>query len=659
MMDVQIGSLCGVAPMIGLTAKLSRIMIAAWLVSVAASPAFAAITADQRAKVAAVGRDLAAVEALVKVKKYREAAAGVEKAHAALAQLIASGDAELLRTVEPLKKRLVELHTTLSLEGIALAPLKLERPPITKPAGKKPAVKKPSVKKPVTTAPAKTDGSVSFVKQVAPTLVAKCSRCHIDDAKGKFSMATFAALRKGSEAGVVFFPRKSQGSRIVEVIETGDMPRAGGKVTKDELAVLAKWIDEGAMFDGPNLNAPLKQLVGNVVPAAKEQPKLEIVQATGQETSSYARDVASIIAAKCLNCHGTQQPRANFSMADFARFLSGGTSGPPIVPGKPAESLLIRKLRGQAGDRMPLRQPPLADDVIAGIEKWIAEGAKFDGGSPQSPTEQVVALYIAQHASHEELSAKRAVQAQAQWRLALPGDDRKPTVVQTDALLLLGTFTDAELKEIAAAAEKQTSKIANLMRAPADKPLVKGRVTLYAFDKRYDYSEFGQMVEKRQLPPVWRGHWKFDVVSAYACIVVPRNDEHPIDNLLAQQLSAVYVASQGNVPRWFAEGAGRAIAAAIDPRDKRTKAWDGAIGGILAAAPAPDAFTGTALAPEEADILAYGFVRDLRPTNANFRKLLESLRSGAPFDRAFAQVYRTPPQQAAQAWGRRAAGRGK
>jgi hypothetical protein len=610
----------------------------------------AAITADQRAKIAAAGRDVAAAERLAKERKFKEAALPLEKAHAVLADLIPKADSELLRVVEPLKKRLIDLHTTLSLEGLTLEPLKLDAP-----AGKKLDSKKPDPKKP----DPKAGGRVSFVTQVAPMLVGKCARCHIDKSEGKFSMASFAALQKGSEAGVVYFPRKSQGSRIVEVIETGDMPRGGAKVTRDELTALAKWIDEGAMFDGPNINAPLRQLVGNVVPATKEQPKLEIVQATGKESTSYSRDVAAVFATKCLNCHGTQQPRANFSMADFARFLNGGNGGPPIVPGKPAESLLVRKLRGQAGERMPLRQPPLPDDVITKIEKWIAEGARFDGDSPQSPTEQVVALYMAKHASHEELSAKRAIAAQGQWRLALPGDDRKPSVLETDALLLLGTLDEAELKEIAAAAEKQMAKVATTLRAAADKPLVKGRLTLFAFDKRYDYTEFGQMVEKRQLPAVWRGHWKYDVVSAYLCIVVPRNEEYPIDGLLAQQLAALYVASQGNVPRWFAEGAGRAIAATIDPRDKRAKAWDGMIGTILAGAPAPDAFTGTALAPEEADILAYGFVRDLRPTNANFRKLLETMRAGVAFDRAFAQVYRTTPQQAAQAWGRRAAGRGR
>jgi hypothetical protein len=52
-------------------------------------------------------------------------------------------------------------------------------------------------------------------------------------------------------------------------------------------------------------------------------------------------------------------------------------------------------------------------------------------------------------------------------------------------------------------------------------------------------------------------------------------------------------------------------------------------------------------------------VRDLKPTSANFRKLLDLLRGGVVFDRAFVQVYRTTPQQAAHAWGRRAVGRGR
>jgi len=56
-------------------------------------------------------------------------------------------------------------------------------------------------------------------------------------------------------------PGKSNGSRLVEVIESGDMPRAGAKVTKPELAAISKWIDEGAKFDGSDPKALLTKLV--------------------------------------------------------------------------------------------------------------------------------------------------------------------------------------------------------------------------------------------------------------------------------------------------------------------------------------------------------------------------------------------------------------
>ena len=57
------------------------------------------------------------------------------------------------------------------------------------------------------------------------------------------------------------------------------------------------------------------------------------------------------------------------------------------MPGKPSESLLVRKLKGMAGDRMPLNKPALPDDVIAKFEKWVATGARFDGPDPAVPRE--------------------------------------------------------------------------------------------------------------------------------------------------------------------------------------------------------------------------------------------------------------------------------
>jgi mono/diheme cytochrome c family protein len=608
----------------------------------------AAITPEQRTKIAACGREVVAAEKAAKAGNAKTAVVHTTKAQELLVELHATGDRDVLRTIDQLKKRVEELRTPLLLEGLELPAFDLAKPDATKPGATKPDAPKPGTPKPAA-------GSVSFLKQVAPMLVAKCGRCHVDRSQGKFSMATFAALAKGSDAGRVIFPKDGKSSRIVELIEQGDMPRGGAKVSAAELAALIKWIDEGALFDGTDMNAQIKTLLGGAAaaPAAMpEMPKLEVVPATGAEKSSWSRDVAAVVAASCMGCHGERQARGQFSLATFEAFLRGGQGGRVIVPGKPAESLLIKKLKGQAGDRMPLRQPPLADDVIAKIEKWIADGAKFDGPSPQAPTPQVAELYIAKHASHEELSKSRTALAEANWRLAAPGEENKPTVVSTANFLVYGKTTEAILKEIADKAQAQLDRVSKAVKADAGKPIIKGRTTLYVFKQRYDYGEFGQMVEKRQLPNAWHGHWGYNVKDAYACVLLPSGDEEDaLDLLLAQQLASIYVASQGaGIPRWFAEGSGRAIAASLDSRDKRVKEWDSAVRTIMAGAPRPDAFMTNGLPPEESDVAAYGFIKDIKPTSRNYDKLLDALRAGQPLDKAWAQVFRVTPQQSAQAW---------
>ena len=46
--------------------------------------------------------------------------------------------------------------------------------------------------------PSSMKPSVSFSRQIAPTLVIKCGRCHVNNARGMVSMASFASLIKGS-----------------------------------------------------------------------------------------------------------------------------------------------------------------------------------------------------------------------------------------------------------------------------------------------------------------------------------------------------------------------------------------------------------------------------------------------------------------------------
>src|SRR6202011_5104454 len=96
---------------------------------------------------------------------------------------------------------------------------------------------KPPLGRPTKTTISRTQsgapGGISFTRQIPPMLVAKCGNVHVAAAKAQFSMAAFASLIRGSKSGVVVLPGKGSGSRMIEVIESGDMPRGGGSVAKD------------------------------------------------------------------------------------------------------------------------------------------------------------------------------------------------------------------------------------------------------------------------------------------------------------------------------------------------------------------------------------------------------------------------------------------
>jgi hypothetical protein len=494
------------------------------------------------------------------------------------------------------------------------------------------------------------DKNLSFTKNIAPLLVTKCGRCHVTAAKGKFSMATFADLKKGPPDGVVIMPGKSSGSRLIDVIESGDMPRAGAKVTKPELAALSKWIDEGAKFDGKDEKASLASLIGaagSATAGKADEPKLKVVMATGKETIKFSKDIAPMLVENCMGCHGGQQPAQQLQMDRFVDFVRGGQSGNPWVPDKPEESLLIKKIKGQAGKRMPLNKPALSADEIAKFEKWVAEGARFDGDAPNQPTRMLAALTHAKSATHDELSADRMTAGRRLWLLANPSN--KPVVVQTKNLIVISGLPEDAANEIAQTAEAQAEVVAKQLHAlPANQPLVKGRIVLFIMPNRYSYSEFGKMVENRQLPTEWRGNWKYDVVDAYGVVLQPtETNDYSLPALMAQEIASVYVASlPGAPPQWFSEGSGRVLAGRLDGRSARVRNWGDRLH-ELAPAGKMDTFINKGLPLEDNDVASYGFVKELTASGSKYTSLLAALRNGEEFDRAFPRIFGPLPALAA------------
>jgi dipeptidyl aminopeptidase/acylaminoacyl peptidase len=96
---------------------------------------------------------------------------------------------------------------------------------------------------------------------------------------------------------------------------------------------------------------------------------------------SFTKDIAPILAKKCVTCHGPEKAKGNYQLHNFETLMKPGASkAASVTPGQPAKSEFFRLLvTTDADDRMPQKDDPLPKGQIALIEKWIQQGAKFDG----------------------------------------------------------------------------------------------------------------------------------------------------------------------------------------------------------------------------------------------------------------------------------------
>jgi hypothetical protein len=590
-----------------------------------------AVTPQQQAQIKELDEQLKQVGQLALARKYEEAKTLLESIQGPIVALAANSDPDVKRQASPLLASLMARRRFLESRGVTLAKL----PEAGSPSG---------------------GGTVSFTKDVAPILVSRCRNCHINNTRGMFSMASFERLMNGIGGAAVINPGSAQTSRLHEVLARGEMP-PNGNVPQAEIEVIARWINEGAKFDGTDPRASIATGQAAPPPTATP-PRPSIQQATGRETVLYSRDIAPVLVESCTGCHGGQQPRAQLGLDTFRRLVNGGDNGPILVQGNPADSLLIKKLKGTAsGQRMPAGRAPLSAEIIAKFEKWIAEGAKFDGTDPNMQTEMVARIYAATQMSHEELAQERVAMADRNWRLTSPGV--APDRVETERHLLLGSVGEDRLQEMARLIDQMEGKVATVFKVPRNEPLIKGRLTWFVFKRRFEYSEFGLMAEnRREIPRDTRGHWRYNVVDAYACLLPPEsNEEASLEGLIAEQLAGAFTDSYalGKLPGWLTQGVAWVVVSRVEGKDPRVAAWNQAIVPALQAMSAPDDFLAGKLLPEQTAVLNYSFAKFLMSDGTRFKRLLTLVREGTAFDAAFQQVYNGDPKALAAVWARTAA----
>lgn len=96
--------------------------------------------------------------------------------------------------------------------------------------------------------------------------------------------------------------------------------------------------------------------------------------------------IRPILFGTCFRCHGGERTARGLRVDSRAALLRGGRSGPALVPGAPAKSLLLRAL--QYEDTATLHMPPdgpLPPATVADFAAWIRRGADWPAAPPAAP----------------------------------------------------------------------------------------------------------------------------------------------------------------------------------------------------------------------------------------------------------------------------------
>ena len=90
----------------------------------------------------------------------------------------------------------------------------------------------------------------------------------------------------------------------------------------------------------------------------------------------FTQHIQPIFQERCQQCHGPEKQMGGFRLDTPQAALEGGSSGPAILPGKSAQSRLIRLVAGlEEGLVMPMGSKGLRAEEVGLLRAWIDQGA--------------------------------------------------------------------------------------------------------------------------------------------------------------------------------------------------------------------------------------------------------------------------------------------
>jgi mono/diheme cytochrome c family protein len=90
----------------------------------------------------------------------------------------------------------------------------------------------------------------------------------------------------------------------------------------------------------------------------------------------FEKSVRPLLSSNCYECHGPKKQRGGLRLDSRAALLTGGDSGPAVVPGHPEKSLLVKAVHYKGELKMPPKGQ-LTPKQVTALTTWVRQGAPW------------------------------------------------------------------------------------------------------------------------------------------------------------------------------------------------------------------------------------------------------------------------------------------
>ena len=265
---------------------------------------------------------------------------------------------------------------------------------------------------------------------------------------------------------------------------------------------------------------------------------------TPEQIEFFEKQVRPVLAEQCFSCHGPDKQKAELRVDSLQALLKGSDLGPAIVPGKPAESSLIKSIKHIGDSKMPEKKPKMPEAQIAALEQWVAMGAPWpESDKPATPSAQEAAK---KHWSYQPIP-----------KVSVPADKSVAGGNEIDA------FVNAKLGEAGLKLSAKADKRTLLRRATFDLTgLPPTAEEVAAFENDKSPEAFGKVIDRLLASPAygerWARHWldvaRYADTKGYLAggeerrypfaytfrdwVIKAFNDDMPYDRFVSLQLAA-------------------------------------------------------------------------------------------------------------------------